>query len=53
MMNLKEIFLYKPFKNNMRKSSATLFGHFPKREEKSIEVGGGNGSYLGKTYSSI
>ncbi|CYU33059.1 Uncharacterised protein [Streptococcus suis] len=40
MMNEKEIFLDKPSKNKVRKSSATLFDHFPKREEKSIEVGG-------------
>ena len=40
MMNKKEIFLYKPSKNKMRKSSATLFCHFPKTKEKSKEVGG-------------
>lgn len=40
MMNEKEIFLYKVFKGKKRKSSATLFGHFPKRKEKSKEVGG-------------
>lgn len=40
MINEKEMFLYKASKNIKRKSSATLFGHFPKREEKSKEVGG-------------
>lgn len=40
MMNEKEMFLYKPSKNKKRKSSATLFAHFPKTKEKSKEVGG-------------
>lgn len=40
MINEKEMFLYKLSKNKKRKSSATLFAHFPKRKEKSKEVGG-------------
>lgn len=40
MINEKEMFLYKPSKNKKRKSSATIFAHFPKTKEKSKEVGG-------------